>query len=209
MSSVISNQNVRSQPGTPTWEIARLYPPQGAWDEETYLDLKTNQLIEFKQGCLEFLPMPDVVHQSIVRFLFLELHQFSTAHGLGEVFFAPLRTRTIPEFIREPDVVFAGRQSITDRHAPVPGAQMVMEVVSEGPENRKRDLVEKRQEYAEAEIPEYWIIDPLNRTIMVLTLDGAIYREHGVYSDGDVATSVLLPGFQVDVERCFAAGDGN
>lgn len=51
---------------------------------------------------------------------------------------------------------------------------LVMEVVSGGPQDRKRDLVIKRAEYAAAGIPEYWIVDPESRRITVLTLVGAI-----------------------------------
>ena len=40
------------------------------------------------------------------------------------------------------------------------GADLVMEVVSGGREDRKRDLVTKRRDYARANIPEYWIVDP-------------------------------------------------
>jgi Uma2 family endonuclease len=65
--------------------------------------------------------------------------------------------------------------------------------------------VEKREEYAEAGIPEYWIVNPLNRTITVLTLEGDTYREHGIFAPGAQATSVLLAGFAVDVRAAFAA----
>ena len=43
-------------------------------------------------------------------------------------------------------------------------------MVSDGEENRKRDLVTKREEYAQASIPEYWIVDPALKTITVLQL---------------------------------------
>ena len=54
----------------PTWEIARLFPPQGEWSEEEYFALNTNRLIEFSDGRLEFLPMPTIFHQLIMKFIF-------------------------------------------------------------------------------------------------------------------------------------------
>ncbi len=42
-----------------------------------------------------------------------------------------------------------------------------------------RDLVEKREEYARAGIPEYWIVDPEQGQITVLALDGTGYAVHG------------------------------
>jgi Uma2 family endonuclease len=55
----------------PTWEIAHLFPPQGAWSEEGYLALPTNHLVEFSDGYIEVLPVPSQSHQWIVLFLVL------------------------------------------------------------------------------------------------------------------------------------------
>ena len=75
------------------------------------------------------------------------------------------------------------------------GADLVLEVVS--PDNPERDTVEKRADYAEANVPEYWIVNPLNETITVLQLVDGQYIEYGVFRRGDTASSVLLPGFSV------------
>ena len=81
------------------------------------------------------------------------------------------------------------------------GADLVMEIVSK--DNPERDLVEKPEDYAEAKIPEYWIVNPLDETITVLRLEGAAYLEHGVFGRGQQATSALLPGFAVNVDDVF------
>lgn len=82
------------------------------------------------------------------------------------------------------------------------GADWVLEVVS--PDKPERDLVEKRQEYAEAGIPEYWIVNPLDETITVLALQGDVYVEHGIFIRGQQATSALLIDFAVSVDETFA-----
>ena len=86
------------------------------------------------------------------------------------------------------------------------GADLVMEVVSGSDDDRRRDLVTKRSEYEQAGIPEYWIIDPREGRITVLHLDGDSYAVHGEFARGSRATSVLLPGFSVDVSEALAAG---
>ncbi|MGB8702510.1 MAG: Uma2 family endonuclease, partial [Thermosynechococcaceae cyanobacterium] len=43
--------------------------------------------------------------------------------------------------------------------------------------NYDRDYVEKRQEYAERGIPEYWLIDPQRQVVVVLTLVDQVYQE--------------------------------
>ena len=71
------------------------------------------------------------------------------------------------------------------------------------PDDPERDLVEKRADYAEGGIPEYWIVDPRDDTITVLTLKGDEYDEHGVFRRGETATSPLLEGFTADVAAVF------
>jgi Uma2 family endonuclease len=56
-------------------------------------------------------------------------------------------------------------------------------------------------EYAAAGIPEYWIVDPEQSTIRVLALDGDKYRLHGEFGRGQKATSVLLAGFEIQVDE--------
>ena len=197
---------VRSRKGTPTWEIAFLFPDQGTWSEQEYLALDTNHLIEYCDGHLEFLPMTDMFHQDLVAFVYKLLTLFVEGQNLGRVYFAPLRIRTIPRKIREPDVVFVRPERIKDRRTPPNGADLVVEIVSPGEDARKRDLETKRDEYARAGISEYWIVDPEKETVKVLTLEGESYREHGQFQQGQTADSVLLEGFQLDVSALFAAG---
>jgi Uma2 family endonuclease len=200
-----------SKRGEPTWELAHLYPAQGMWTEEEYLSLNTNWLIEYSDGFLEFLPMPSTFHQLIVRMLFLRLHEFVTAKALGEVLFAPLPVRLFPRKYREPDIVFVHRDRIRERVGDIRkamnGADLAVEVVSGRPEDRERDLETKRLEYAQARIAEYWIVDPDERRITVLVLDGETYRVHGEFGPGAQASSVLLSGFTVSVDAVFAAGE--
>ena len=73
------------------------------------------------------------------------------------------------------------------------------------PDDPDRDLVEKRADYAEAGIPEYWIVDPRDETITVLALEGGTYRDLGVFGSGDTARSRVLDGFAADVRSVFDA----
>ncbi len=182
-----------------------LLPLQGSWTEEQYLKLtnQTNHLIEFTDGEIEVLAMPTRSHQLIVRWLFLALFTFLQPRG-GLVLFAPLRLQIRPGKQREPDLLLV-RDPDDPRNQEVfwLGADLVMEVVS--PDAPERDTTLKRGDYAEADIPEYWIVNPLNETITVLVLAGSTYIELGVFQRGDQATSKLLDGFSVSVNEVFDA----
>jgi hypothetical protein len=79
----------------PAWEVALLFPAQGAWSEEDYLYLDTNHLVEFSDGHIEVLPMPSDKHQAIVGFLYVLLLNLAEVMG-GTVRIAPLRLRLRP-----------------------------------------------------------------------------------------------------------------
>ena len=184
--------------------VADLSALQGSWTEAQYLKLTNhcNRLIEFTDGRIEILPMPTYRHQTILRLLFLALFPFVRDLG-GDAVFAPLRLRVRAGKFREPDLLLvrrAGDPRCRDDYWL--GADMVLEVVS--PDNPNRDLVDKRTDYAEAHIPEYWIVNPLDETITVLVLAAGAYREHGVFRPGQQADSPLLPGFSVDVRNTFS-----
>jgi len=197
-----------SGPNEPARDVARLFPPQGKWTAEQYLELTevVNWPIEFEKGFIEFLPTPTIEHQLIVKFLLMRLNEFVEAGSLGEALFGPLPTWLDSDRYREPDLLFVTK----DRHAQSDkvyrGADVAMEVVGDDPRSRERDYVQMRELYAAAGIAEYWIVDPQEQQIMILALEGDKYTEHEVAKPGAQATSRLLTGFAVDVAAVFAAG---
>jgi len=185
--------------------ILEVLPLQGEWSEEHYLWLtdNTNRLIELNDGYLEVLPMPTDEHQTILLFLYELFLTYIRPIG-GKVLVAPLRVRIQPRKYREPDLLLLRSADDTRRQNRYwLGADLTVEVVS--PDKPERDLVQKRGDYAEAGIPEYWIVNPENATITVLRLEGEAYAEHGVFGRDTTATSVLLAGFSIDVDAVFDA----
>jgi Uma2 family endonuclease len=71
---------------------------------------------------------------------------------------------------------------------------LVVEVVSEGGEDR--DYQEKREEYLRIGILEYWIINPRDRSMLVLEREGDTWAEQTVTTDKPYRAR-LLPGLVV------------
>lgn len=198
-----------SRRGDPTWEVAYFYPRQGEWEEDDYLSLGTNQMIDFDDGCIEVLPMPKISHQLIVQWLIEQLKTFIASRKRGGVVLsAPLPVQLWRSKYRQPDIVYLAEDRWRKTGDYPDGADLVIEVVSESAADRERDYETKRAEYARAGISEYWIVDPQEERITVLTLDGDEYRVHGEFRPGEDAASLLLDGFRLPVADVFRAAGG-
>lgn len=182
--------------------------PQGCWQDDDYLWLtdRCRRLVEFTDGYLAVLPTPTRGHQRTLAFLYSAFQTFLGAAG-GEVLFAPLRLRIRDGKYREPDLLaIRDAQDARSGERFWTGADVVVEVVSA--DNPERDFVDKRRDYAEAAISEYWIVDPRTETIAVLELAAGEYAEHAVYRRGELAASLAIPGLGVQVDDVFDAARG-
>jgi Uma2 family endonuclease len=80
---------------------------------------------------------------------------------------------------------------------------IAIEFVGPRSRDRQRDYIDKRQEYAEAGVREYWIIDRFRRTMTV-------YRgmkEELVITEGQTYATPLLPGFELPLAQLLAVAD--
>ena len=194
-------------PASQQWKVILedIVPAQGEWSEELYLALTdhNNRLIEFTDGFLEVLPMPTDKHQCILEYLYFAFSHFIKPRG-GKAHIAPVRVRIRARKFREPDIMLL--LSATDKRRQNRfwlGADLALEVASE--DKPERDLIDKRGDYAEAGIAEYWIVNPQTDAVTVLRLEGDRYEEAGVYGRGQIAASVLMPEFSVAVDDVFNA----
>ncbi len=191
--------------GRPTWEMAEYYPRQGEWTESAYLDLPDDgQRVELVDGFLEFLPMPTRKHELIQEFIYFKMRDHVIQRRLGEVFRNGRRIKLREANFRLPDIMFISFSKVDpddDNYAF--GADLVVEVVSGGAKDRKRDLVEKLADYAVARFEEYWIVDPKRETISVLNLKNGKYVRRN-FKPGEKAVSNVLKGFEVDVSEALA-----
>jgi Uma2 family endonuclease len=81
---------------------------------------------------------------------------------------------------------------------------LIVEIVS--PDSIKRDYRYKRSEYAALEVPEYWIVDPLEVKVTVLSLEEGLYEEVIYAGDQQIRSQIFLEQ-TLTVEQVFAAGE--
>ena len=105
----------------------------------------------------------------------------------------------------EPDLLYMRSDHRSRIHDYWDGADFVLEVVSPG--NPEHDRKIKRDEYARAGVPEYWLVDLIERQIVVHVLRDGAYDPAGTFRSGALANSTLLEGWSVAVDAILAAGE--
>lgn len=168
----------------------------------TYTELvemlpEDNRRIELIDGELSLSPGPTLRHQRVVGRIFYALETYARDQG-GEAFGNPVDTYVSETNVVQPDVMYLAPSQI-DLSEPrlVKAATLVVEISS--PSTRRRDLSRKRELYEELDVPEYWFVDLDAARIEVFRLQGGTYGEPGHALPGDLLTSPVLPGFELDV----------
>lgn len=122
------------------------------------------------------------------------LSLFVETLDLGEVFGSRVALRLDRKNGPEPDILFVRKARLhLVRRGHIAGpADLAMEIVS--PDSVQRDYLTKRQQYEQAEIKEYWIIDEFKKKVVLLRLGpNGKYRE--VRAKDGVLHSRVVQGF--------------
>jgi Uma2 family endonuclease len=160
---------------------------------------------EIIEGELFVSCSPGLTHQIVLGNLIFQLIAFVRANPIGTVVSTPgLILSNFSGVI--PDLVFFANHQrdliITGERLTGPPA-LVVEIVSPGSANIKRDRVAKLRLYAKHRVHEYWIVDPQNSTIERYMHDGSsLSLAETLREDGSLVTAAL-PGFSCQVSEIF------
>ena len=172
-----------------------------------YLALEIEGLWELADGELYEMPPPNLDHQDIIGFLYRMVCAYldETTPRLGRAWLGA-GVALSDTMMLIPDLVFvrSEHQGIMRTNYLDGIPDLVVEVLST---DRRRDLALKRRWYAEAGVPEYWIIDPYNDSLTALEISGDEYVERVVLGPDDILTTPMMPGFELDLMRLFANPD--
>lgn len=170
----------------------------------------TDTHYELVDGKLLEMPPSIRLHRRIAKFLeacfereIARLRQEREV-GRGEVGVCT-KKQNGKDTVRQPDVVVFNRELASDlnevdvlKTAPL----LAIEIVSKGPNNRKRDYELKRQEYQSLGIPEYWIVDPEKQKVTILVLDEvAKFYEQQEYRGSAQISSFTFPELILTVDQ--------
>jgi Uma2 family endonuclease len=135
------------------------------------------------------------------------LDTWSQSTGLGEATIAPGIIFTDADNVI-PDVVWASNErlaALLDDAEHLTGApELIVEVLSAGVDNERRDREAKLKLYSSRGVQEYWIVDWCVQQIEVYRRDNAILRLISTLFTNDGLGSPLLPGFSCPVAQILA-----
>ena len=172
---------------------------QGYITYDAFLDMvDEDTLAEWVAGTIIMTSPAGRRHQNVAAFLFTTLSAFVNVHALGEVMAPPFQMK-LPRSGREPDVIYVAKSHL-ERFTPTyldGPADLVVEIVS--PESAQRDRIVKFEEYQDAGIPEYWLIDSAQEEVAFYRLvSNGRYDRVATDSDG-IYRSEVVPGFWLRV----------
>ncbi|MEZ4240618.1 MAG: Uma2 family endonuclease [Myxococcota bacterium] len=162
--------------------------------EAEFLNLpESMERVELLDGEVIVAPPPTDRHQAVLGRLHFALFGWAEAHPPAAVRLAPLDVRFGPGRILQPDLFVVLGGLPTGAATPLEVVpDVVVEVLSA---RRSYDRLTKRAVYAEAGVPEYWVVDSVQRLVEV----------HGVAHRivHDVLTTPRLPGFSLPLGPQF------
>lgn len=174
------------------------------------LSWKENERIEIISGEAYMMATPSRIHQEIVMELSRQLANFLEGKQC-RVYPAPFGVRLfekdgdMPEDVDtlvEPDISVVCDRRKLDKYGCKGAPELVIEVLS--PSTQRHDQLVKLNLYQRAGVQEYWIVDPENKTVRVMILDGGILQPYEIYKREDIAKVNVLEGCFIELNKVFS-----
>src|SRR5215471_5185412 len=158
------------------------------------------------EGELFVSKAPGVTHQRALMRLMLILSKYLEGNSVGEILST---VGFVPDELNGviPDLIFIAACRILEvivGQRLVAAPDLVVEILSPGPQNERRDRIAKRQLYGRFGVSGYWILNTEAHTVEICMLEGQALKDKAILSENDELTSPLLPGFRCKVSDIFS-----
>ena len=181
----------------------------------TYADYlaqdENSERMEIINGEVYMMSSPTPTHQSVSGEIFRQIANFLEGKSC-KVFSAPFDVRLFekdgdkPENVDtvvQPDILVVCDKSKLDKHGCKGAPNLVIEILS--PSTFRHDCLIKFNLYLRAKVPEFWVIDPEDKTVSVCLLrsDG-MYDISRPYKPDDIVKVNVLEGCFIELSKVFA-----
>lgn len=169
--------------------------------------LPDGERVELIDGQIYDMALPNTTHQRILSFLLLEIGDHIRKNkGACEVFPAPFAVFLFADEKKylEPDLSVVCDRDKLDERGCIGAPDWVVEIVSPG--SRSMDYYTKLSLYRFAGVREYWIVDPMERVVLVYDMEHAAAPV--VYPFSDKIRSNIYEGLCIDLSDVGGSGEG-
>ena len=172
-----------------------------------YLSWRLKERVELIRGKIKKMsPSPSWRHQDTSQSVNKMIIRHFDSHPC-KVFYAPLdvvlpiESKKKNTTVVQPDICVLCDLNKLDDHGIVGTPDLIVEILSPG--NTKHDTDTKYRLYEEAGLPEYWIVNPADKTIIIYTLRDGEFSGSKIYSEGEKAKSKHFEGLEAEIDKVF------
>lgn len=174
------------------------------WDDNTRYELYDGQPVA--------LASPSNIHQEILSALHYQFYDYLKDKQC-KVYLAPFDVRLFEKHgdgpedvdtVLQPDLMVVCDKSKVDQHGIHGAPDLVIEILSQS--SVRYDRFVKFGLYQRAGVKEYWIADPVTRTVCVYTLEDDAYHAATVYTSNLSVPVGILDNCNIDLSAVFGEG---
>lgn len=177
------------------------------WNEFKEMEIPDGDtsIYELINGEIVNRASPNSPHQRISARLITDFIIYNRQKKAGEFFSAPYDVYFDEETAGvQPDILFISKERsfiIHEDNGAVGAPDLIVEIISKGSIDKDRNL--KKSVYRRFAVKEYWIVDPLHKTIEVYKMEDDDYHLSAFAEVEGKITSTVLADFELDVKTIF------
>ncbi len=176
-----------------------------------YLTWRFKDRVELIKGRIfKMSPAPGLLHQRVSSRLQGKIwHFLDKAKSQCEIFTAPFDVRfptgsdeqTEIYSVVQPDLCVVCDPEKLDLRGCLGAPDLIVEILSPG--SSRKDLNDKYELYETHGVREYWVVHPVEGTLLIYTLLEEGYVPSKLFTEGDIVSSEVLAGFSLELDEVF------
>jgi len=175
-----------------------------------YLLWQFDEMVELIKGKIfRMSPAPNSNHQKISSnlhgefYIYLKNKKFELYSALFDVRL-PIKNKNSDEEIYtvvQPDISIICDPEKVDKRGCLGAPDLVVEILSKS--TSKKDLKDKYKIYEQAGVKEYWIVHPVEQTLLIYTLVDGVYKPSKLFAKDDIVSVGIFEDFKLDLTDIF------
>ncbi len=180
-----------------------MYTEAKKYTYEDYSKLPEGATYQLINGELVMSPSPTTFHQIIVNNISTLLTNHVRKNKLGRILPSPIDVYFNEYETFQPDIVFISqeRKEIIKEKRIEGSPDLVIEILSES--NAYYDLKHKKNIYEKYGVKEYWIVDPMEKSVEVYESKGKTFTLIDRQKDKGKIKSKVFEGLKIDAKDVF------